>query len=231
MTRRLRSLAAAALVVALGLLASLGARDVVTRVVFPDHAVTFDPLGLLGGRLEASYIPTVIKSVQSATMDLNGVTSKTSTITAVTTANSALFYLGSTCSGCSALNGVSYIFARCTLTNTTTVTCVNGGAVGVTNLASWHLVEFRGGVVKSVQRGSVALATAASQTATITSVNTAKSFVNFLGLENNDTATAWQSGYMPKLVLTSATVVTATSGVANASSTTNNVGYQVVEFN
>ncbi len=65
----------------------------------------------------------------------------------------------------------------------------------------------RGGDVASVQYGSISLATTVlSGTATITSVDTTKSVVMFLGFNNDDNSGAAH----PYLVLTNATTVTAT---------------------
>lgn len=80
------------------------------------------------------------------------------------------------------------------------------------------------GSIKSIQRGVISIANATSSaTATITSVNTSKAVLSFLGAE----ATADDVRQLPFLTFTNATTITATR-----SSTTGNqqVSFQVVEY-
>lgn len=91
------------------------------------------------------------------------------------------------------------------------------------------LTQFFGGGIKSIQRGTITVALSAgagSNTATITSVNTAKSAIEFLGVtpDSQTSATAWG-----RVTLTNSTTVTANA--AGSSDRNITIGYQVVEFN
>ena len=87
------------------------------------------------------------------------------------------------------------------------------------------MTQFLPGAIKSIQRGTIVIAAAsASNTATITSVNTAKALITMLGAESTDTSVA---NTMTRLALTNATTVTASRGGTTGSVT---VGYQVVEY-
>lgn len=81
------------------------------------------------------------------------------------------------------------------------------------------------GAIKSVQRGVITLSMGVgSNTATITSVDTSKSMIFYLGVAGDATAT---NNIEARVALTNATTVTATrDGTTNSSG----VGYQVVEF-
>ena len=83
------------------------------------------------------------------------------------------------------------------------------------------------GGIKSVQQGTIAINDPAlSNTAVITSVNTAKAFVLNLGMETASTGIAQ---IMTRVSLTDATTVTATRG-ATAAGNNVTVGFVVVEF-
>ncbi len=89
---------------------------------------------------------------------------------------------------------------------------------------SGDISQFFGGI-KSIQRGVISIAGAASSnTATITSVDTAKAVISCLGSTGTDASTNSSSGYV---ALTNATTVTATRG---GSSGTGSVSWQVVEY-
>ena len=86
-----------------------------------------------------------------------------------------------------------------------------------------------GGGIKSIQQGTITVAAAtSSNTATISSVATAKAFVLLNGFTFNFNASA--ANHFSRVELTNATTVTATRNSAdNTYSTT--VAYTVVEFN
>lgn len=85
------------------------------------------------------------------------------------------------------------------------------------------LSQFVPGGIKSIQRGVITL-TSATATATISAVDTSKSFISFLGFTTNSDSL---SRGTVRLSLASATSVTAikTSAPDNAT-----VSYEVVEF-
>ena len=82
--------------------------------------------------------------------------------------------------------------------------------------------------IRSIQRGTISVAAgASSNTATVTSVNTAKSELKFLG-QSPDAATAMYGKELLRIELTNATTVTATRG--GSPSRGNVVSYELVEY-
>jgi hypothetical protein len=172
-----------------------------------------------------SYRNQLIKSIQTGTIDLNSVTSNTATITSVVTANSVIVFGGWTINASSLSPS---LFARVELTNATTVTAYcKVGSAGVVYPVAYTVIEYFPGRLVSSQRGTITLNGVASNTATITAVTIGKAWVSILGFTynsggNNDVS------YYPKVVLTNATTVTATTGVATPFDVV--AGYQVVEL-
>ena len=99
--------------------------------------------------------------------------------------------------------------------------------------------------IKSIQRGVINLGTSAtSATATITSVNTSKAMVNFLGASSAGVLGEFNSSYFDgyylrgrysknghhfvRVALTNATTVTVTRAEANGATAV--VSYEVIEF-
>lgn len=100
------------------------------------------------------------------------------------------------------------------------------------------LTQFFGGSpIKSIQRGTILVSTAGgntSATATISSVNTAKSMLNLVGstISNSSTTTAQiqhVAGVFSRLQLSNSTTVTATLSNATVGNAT--LGYEVIEYN
>lgn len=181
---------------------------------------------VLGGNLYASVQQwnqrSLVKSIQTGTVSLAAVTSNTATITAVVTGNCLVAFGGSSIN----TGGSSDTFTYISLTNSTTVTAVRSGGSG-TVTAAFTIIEFVPGVIKSNQAGTIALATVASNTATITAVNTSKATVINLGNMTDDSVSGNGQRWTVRLTLTNATTVTATHGSANDNLT---ASYQVVEF-
>lgn len=161
-----------------------------------------------------------IESIQTGTINVASASgSNTATITSVDTSRTILLHLGTSynISG-SILTGP---MVRIALTNSTTVTAtdvVTGD--GATASVSFVAIQFKAGVLKSVQRGTL---TTAAGTATISAVNTAKAFVNLLGFST----TSNDNQSMPNLALTNATTVTIVAGGSNGAT----ASYEVPEFN
>jgi hypothetical protein len=163
-------------------------------------------------------VPSLVKSVQAGTIAITGATSNTATVTAVNVANAVLIWLGNRLPVAS--GGYRQLNARLELTNPTTVTAtVNTDPGPNTTTVSFVLVEFFSGVLRSVQRGTITGAT----TATITAVNTKKSFLVPLGQTTDNSV--GDTSQAATLELTDATTVTQAGGGAGTVS-----GYQVVEF-
>lgn len=163
---------------------------------------------------------TSIESIQYGTVAVSG-TSNTATITAVDTTRTVLLHLGASYDiSASDLRAAN---TRIALTNATTVTGVKGTTGdGGTATISFAVIQFRAGVVRPIQRGTITMS-GSSNTATITAVNTAKTAVNHLGcsiLSNDDRNRV-------RITLTNATTVTATAGTAGGNSV---VSYEVIEW-
>jgi len=88
------------------------------------------------------------------------------------------------------------------------------------------LSQFSGGGVKNVQRGTISIiGLVTSNTATINSVNTSKTMINYLG----NTTNVASNLYNPYLTLTNSTTVTAQRNSATSGAVTT-VSYEVIEF-
>lgn len=179
---------------------------------------------LFVGWMVVEFKSAVIQSVQQTTTTLTSAnTSDTATITSVNTANTILIWQGISGGGQTVLN---YGY-RATLTNGTTITLTRNGTDTTTRTINVTALEFASGVINTIQRGTIAVDSATSNTATVTSVNTAKSFVNYVGFSTDFAVATYDTAY-PRITLTNATTVTATKGSNAATATT--VGYEVVEF-
>lgn len=108
-----------------------------------------------------------------------------------------------------------------TLTATRTTSSTNTCTVNVS------LVDATSNLVTSVQRGTIAITTGLSKTATITSVTTTVSSVNLLGWSQGN-ATFTFAPNRPILSLTNSTTVTATVSGLTTSMT---ASYQVINWN
>lgn len=162
----------------------------------------------------------VIELIQANTIAIaTGTGTNTRAITAVDMNRTVLLHLG-TSYGISGtiLTGPE---VRIALTNSTTVTgtCVVTGD-GATATVSFVAITFKVGVFRQpVQRGTL---TTAAGTATITAVDTTKSFVNLCGF----TTTSNDNQSMPRLALTNATTITITAGGTNGAT----ASYEVWSF-
>ncbi len=174
---------------------------------------------------------SLLKSVQSGVITLSNVNSGASApLTAVVTANSICYALGMRTD----LAGGAFAggYATQVLTNTTTVTATRGAGAGTGDVAaaSFMLIEFVPGVIKTIQRGTITIATGAtSNTGAITAVNTAKSFLAPAGWLTDGDATAAIGQVTATLAFTNATTLTATRGSSSASFIVT-CAYQAVEF-
>jgi len=178
----------------------------------------------LGGYLlqNGMFAPSLIKSIQRGTIALSLVTSNTATIASVNVAHTRLVYLGTRDLG--AATTPDLVACRVALTNATTVTAFVNTAANV--VVSFEVIQYVPGVIKSVQRGTLTTTTSATGTATITSVNTAKSKLDYLGFTTTWTATTHIGLVLGHVELTNATTVTF-DGNASIDRT---VGYQVAAF-
>lgn len=165
----------------------------------------------------------MIRSIQRGTITIaNTTTSNTATINAVVTERCRLRYVGASYDTDANMNNGN---ARLALTNATTITATRQFNQNGTTV-SYEITEYVPGVLRSVQRGTIALAGVASNTATVNAVVLLGSELTFTGFDSDDT-TGDTGRYLPKGVLTNTTTVTATKGIATS---TCNVGYELAEF-
>ncbi len=170
--------------------------------------------------------PGFVKLVQRGTISIGAAaTSATATITAVDVSNSIIHYLGNDYAAANTL--ASEYNSYVVLTNGTTVTATRSAQSGVSaSVVSFEVIEYVPGVIKSVQAGTIALTGVATNTATVTTVNTLKATLMYLGFITNDGGGQGQF-FKTRMTLTNATTITATKGNATENVT---VSYMLVEF-
>ena len=170
----------------------------------------------------------IIESIQQISITIaGGTSSNTATITSVDTSRSLLLYNGQTTALTGDTEGEQFggpiTSVRGGLTNATTVTATRGGTSATPVTAYYTVVQFKSGATTQIQKGTIALSAATSNTATITSVDTSRSVAFHNGWS---TATASRGTTPGTIVLTNATTVTAqVNGASNIT-----VAYTVVEF-
>lgn len=168
----------------------------------------------------------VLKSnIQRSTIAITGATSGTATVSSVTTTQARVRHLGCTTDDASA--NINVASSDATLTNATTVTvAVNTSPGAGTTTTSFELSEYATGILKSsVQRGTILITGAVSNTGTISSVTTTKTELDRLG--DLPTAASQATSVVAYQVLTNATTITATRGTNTGNTTAR---YQVSEW-
>lgn len=166
---------------------------------------------------------SLIQSVQSGTIAMSSVqTTNTVTINAVAV-DCTIVFTGSQNSN-SGGSGSQETECYLTLTNATTLTVTRGATAAATLTCAYTVVEFKPGVLKSLQRGVILVTGAATNTAAINAVDLAKAFVNVTGLS---VASDTDTERCTRIVLTDAVTLTATRSSATSSAT---IAYEVVEW-
>ena len=167
-----------------------------------------------------------IRTIQRGTITLSGgVASNTATLaTPVVLANSRLIHLGHSSDDASAEGRRAY--TRLAFTDTTTITASRENTTG-TVIVSFEVVEYQPNIIKTVQRGTIALTGLSTAAATITAVSVANTSLDSLGQTTNNT-TGSNNELETRLDLTNTTTVTGTRGTNTANVT---IGYQAVEWN
>jgi hypothetical protein len=168
---------------------------------------------------------SLIKSIQRGTIAVPDA-SADETITAVVVGNSRLMYLGDRSDSAGTFFADDFC-VKLILANATTITATRGTTAGDAAV-SYEIVEYWPGVIRSVQRSTIAITTGnTSNTAAITAVNSlAKTTCDCLGYQSSSTDTTLGRA---TLVLTNATTVTANLNTA-AGNGTLTVGFQVIEW-
>lgn len=166
-----------------------------------------------------------VSSVQQGTISMSTLqTTNTATISSVDTARAAVLYLGVICN--LGNDNLDAALQRVTLTNATTVTANRHVASAASAALAYVVVEFASGVVDSLQQRSVTLTSGnASDTDTITSVDTANTVLFFGGasVSNNTFSNSFYS-----VALTNGTTVTLARTGTNTGTRT--INYTAVEF-
>ena len=182
----------------------------------------------MGGMVSLWGASSLVDSVQEGTITIGAASlTNTATISAVDTSRSILVQRGATgsYSGSVTYEGQAWL----AFTNGTTVTATRYNNSGYTVAVSYAVIQFAPGVIKSVQRGTYqTAASGTTATATITAVNTSKSFVMDLG--QYSTSYRYISDYLGYQNLTNATTVTGTRGMGGSVELIMFWAYQVVEF-
>jgi hypothetical protein len=158
----------------------------------------------------------VLNLLQTGTIDLNGVTSNTATVTSVVTGNSSLTTSFNT--RLDAAGNEDNGDWTMTFTNATTITVARyatGGFATAFPVRYW-LTEYIANILKSTQNYSIDLSNVTSATATISAVTTAKTLLNFLGKRINVAAQKTNDVTNVLHTLTNTTTVTASRGASTA---------------
>lgn len=161
-------------------------------------------------------------SVQQTTLtDTSSSASYTKTITSVDAARALLLYNGATSANASLLNA----FHQTELTNGTTVTLTRAGTSTSSRTVYFTVVEFAGGVLKSMQRNATSCVSATSASTSISAVGASAALVGTWWLTS---ATGATGATRQTVRLANATTVTSERGVAGTN--TNIYAWQVAEF-
>lgn len=179
-------------------------------------------LGPLTGH--AARIVGLYKSAQTGTITVSAVTSNTATITSVNTSYSFTVNGGCTNTINGAYNGDRHS-GRVVLTNATTVTADKFSATDAI-ICRYTVIEYWPHLIKSIQSGNIAI-TVTTNTATITSVNTAATALYHSGCIYSGASTSSEGAVFGRMSLTNATTVTADRGFNDG--TTLTCGYVAVE--
>ena len=182
-----------------------------------------NPASLTMGYTVIEFDAANIQSIQNINdSGSETTTSKSITISSVTTANTLVIPGGCANNGAGNWSDGGHVMS---LTGSTTLQIQRSGTESVTARTCAAVIEFVSGVVNSRQDGSLS-SNATSQTATITSVDTTKAAAVFMGLRTTVTTGNLQNT-TGSISLTAATTVTTYKPAAGGTSFR---GYQIVEF-
>lgn len=170
-----------------------------------------------------------IDSIQQGSIAITGAnTSNTDTISSVTTSRSVVLHNGQS----STDSGVAFGRSICdlALTNATTVTATRVPTDVLTTTTNYVVIEFAAGIVDSVQEFNITITNSlnTTNTATITSVDTSRSFIFPGGITTNDSGGVGLDASICYAELTNGTTVTATRNTAGSEQP--GIAGTVVEF-
>ncbi len=175
------------------------------------------------------YKSDAVDSIQQGTITMTTTNvSATDTISSVTTARSAVVYNGQSSINSTISFGQSAL--DLSLTNATTVTATRDVATSTTTIVNYVVIEFATGIVDSIQEFTVIIAEDldTTNTATISSVDTSRSFIFPGGIKTTNAGSVELDDSVCYAELTNATTVTATRNATNAINPT--ISGTVVEF-
>lgn len=167
----------------------------------------------------------VLKSLQAGAIDMNNVLTNTATLSPTVDPNNALLIKVGQSTVTSTIDGEAS--SRVAFTSGTTITAVVNVALPSASPTHFYVIEFVPGIVKSIQRNVIVLNGVAANTSAVNPVDVTKSALFSLGY-NYATGANDDWTFHPTLVLTSATVVTASCGQATSFAVT--PGFQLAEF-
>ena len=183
-----------------------------------------DRTGPLGGAMVGLWgASSLVESVQSGAISIgSAANTSTATITTVDTTRSFVLHNGNTSNNGAASPQASQMSV--VLTNGTTVTAQRDSVGIADNSTRYTVIAFRPGIVKSIQTGTVELASVSTAVATITAVNTAKSAIFW----NGTRVAAALDNLLTLVRITSSTQVTVDR--YSAAATQSYGSFTVVEF-
>lgn len=164
----------------------------------------------------------LISSIQTGTIGIvPAALSNTTTITSVDMSKTILLHNGTAFVSGTGASYSSYL-TRLTLTNDTTVTATRHDNQG-DSTSRFTVLEFSGGIA-SIQRGIITMVNVKNKTATISSVDTSKAFVNYLGHTEQNVVSREN---VPYIWLVNSTTVQAYCDNVNRTTV---ISYEVIEF-
>lgn len=156
---------------------------------------------------------SLLQSIQTGSVSITGTNTTTNTtITAVDTSRAVCLFVGCTNTTVSdqGLGG------RISITSSTNLQALRGYQDGNTTIVYYVILEFMPGVIKSLQQSNVYYGSTTVPTATITGVNTNKTFIANGGwTRNGSNPNPPTYNMQPGLTLTNSTTVTGNLGAAN----------------
>lgn len=202
---------------------ALAAVDLTSATVVTATRASSSTAVLTVGYCVVEFASGVTNSIQQRSVtQTTTATTISDTITSVNTGRTLLVYNGATST--TSAYGPNWMY-RAELTSATNVTLTRTGTTTTSRTVRYTAIEFASGVVSSLQRGTVSVASATSANSTITSVQTDRSVLNMPWYSSDGGAPNDRS---VTVRLSSATNVQGSKNTAGT--TTSTPSYEVMEF-
>ena len=180
-----------------------------------------------GGMVGLWGSPSLLRSMQEDSRNMQSATTANQTITEVNTANTILTHRGVDNTGNDAL---SFCLSYIELTSSTNVAITRYQGGGGTLNTVFNVVQFNPGVIRSIQSGLITITSGnLTNTATINPVNAAKCFVMLLGQLSQSEISLSASAFT-KVALSGSNPITAIIATRGNNNNLTTVSFQVVEF-